>query len=186
MREIRARTIEQEDLVEDPCENVQCNNTSSTVTEPEEMASPHLRVQQSVTPIGVSPLNFPACPRGPGRPKLTRTGAPKLTKKSSSGSEVTQKKDGQPEKKRKQAESEGEPAPKKRRGRPPGSKNKSKSNDTVEDLVQEGDVCNICGFELNHPSKKDKAKDVCKNCKRIVHKPCLEKYDEACICSMGY
>ena len=46
--------------------------------------SPLLRIAGpgvSVGSLGVSPLNFPPCPRGPGRPKQTRTGAPKSTKK---------------------------------------------------------------------------------------------------------
>ena len=52
--------------------------------------------------------------------------------------------------------------------------------------LREAELLEMTEIELNHPSKKDEAKVVCKNCKRIVHKPCLEKYNEACICSMGY
>ena len=193
-RERRARTIEEEDLTTEPTtqstteptKNSTTERTTNSTTKPTrepQLSSPHLRAQQSVTPVGVSPLNFPACARGPGRPKLVRSGAPKLTKKSTVVSEASQK-EKPTTNKRKAVEPEGEPAPApKRRGRPPGSKNKTKSN--IEELVKDGDVCNICGFELNHATKKDKQKVVCKNCGRVVHKPCLDKYNESCICSIN-
>ena len=38
-------------------------------------------MKRILCPDGISPLVFPACPRGPGRPKKKREGAPKLSKK---------------------------------------------------------------------------------------------------------
>ena len=45
-----------------------------------------------------------------------------------------------------------------------------------ETFYDSGDLCNICQFALNHPTKADKPKVKCPLCERVMHKPCLEKY----------
>ena len=129
--------------------------------------APVLRVQGQSTENGVSPLNFPSCPRGPGRPK-GRVGAPKLVKKTASV-DSTPKKRGRPAKV--SESNEDEPVIKKRRGRPP------KFNYAPDDK------CAICGFELDHKTKKNKPKIACEDCGKILHKPCLTK-NEKCVCKL--
>ena len=53
-----------------------------------------------------------------------------------------------------------------------------------ETFYDSGDVCNICEFPLNHPTKVSKPKIKCDKCQPTLHKPCLEKYREKCICSI--
>ena len=74
--------------------------------------------------------------------------------------------------------------PTKKRGRPTGSKNKAKtlnpqshkpsSRDLADpeydnEFYDQGDISNVCGFQLNI-------------CVRLVHKPCVEKYGDLCEC----
>ena len=76
--------------------------------------------------------------------------------------------------------------PKKKRGRPIGSKNKKPKTSSRhladpqtddETFYDSGDVCNICEFPLNHPTKVSKPQLKCKKCQPTLHKPCLVKYD---------
>ena len=82
---------------------------------------------------------------------------------------------------------------KKKKGRPIGSKNKKPKTSSRhladpqtedETFYDSGDVCNICEFPLNHPTKVSKPKIECKKYQRTVHKPCLEKYGEKYFCSI--
>ncbi len=164
------------------------------------VASPSLRGLQSDTtvPVGVSPLNFPPCPWGPGRPRVGRQGAPGRKVVGKRKASAPPAFNFKPEMLSDYLVPE---PPKKRRGQPPGAKNKLKlasfitapetdtrtradiSVDPDSDIVfyDSADKCNICKFPLNQPTKVDKAKTKCGRCDRIVHKPCLEKYDEQCI-----
>ena len=100
-------------------------------------------------PVQISPLTFIPCPRGPGRPKITRHGAASVKRKNMEEALI-------------------DPPVKKRRGRPPGSKNKPKptSNATdntidkqTDDILEKimysnNDICNICHFYLNDTIKQ--------------------------------
>ena len=136
------------------------------VEEEDLIASPVLKrtVPNDLLPT-FSPLNFIPCPRGPGRPKVSRQGAASL--------------------KRKQEESNIETeAPKKKRGRPAGSKNKKKNeqinnnksdNSSTSDLpfFDSGDFCQICQFNLNDPIKRGGKVVQCTRCLEYVHELCL-------------
>lgn len=80
------------------------------------------------------------------------------------------------------------PEPKNKRGKPAGSKNKQKETQqklTQRELAENsshkevfydgGDICIICEFSLNHPTKKNKIITSCLSCLKAVHKPCLQK-----------
>ena len=139
---------------------------------------------------GISPMNFPACPRGRGRPKLNeRQGASKIKRKAAvlDEDESTQ--------------TSLIPAPKKR-GRPKGSKNKEKDQvsvsqpvrsqrelaesaaeeSTESSFIDSGDICLVCNFAFNDPIKRGKLITKCLVCKKKVHKPCLEK--SGCTCQL--
>ena len=106
----------------------------------------------------LSPLVFPPCPRGPGRPKKKREGAPVLKKHGKRMIDETE-----PE----------EPVPKKKRGRPLGSKNKAKDTETETlslraraEIAADIDIqnhansktCKICNFLLDDPIKTNKGR----------------------------
>ena len=106
--------------------------------------------------VQVAPMNFPACPKGRRRPKVTKMqGAPIRT--------------DQPEKQKFTTQQEEEepfsfvpdclrqfsiPQPPKKRGRPKGSKNKEQSKRTLVEtscdpeaevtFLDSGDLCKIC------------------------------------------
>ena len=116
-----------------------------------------------------SPMTFVNCPRGVGRPKKKRFGAPKLQKEILSS-------DNLPEVKRK-------------RGRPAGSKNKVKS--VVESVAKRPKLtmrekaevaaamdetkCDICEFSFDHPLKMNISRSRCETCHTLCHEPCLLK-----------
>ena len=132
----------------------------------------------------ISPLVFPACPRGPGRPKEKREGAPKISNKRP----------------HEEGSNENDQQPKKRRGRPPGAKNKPKEaqptmslRDRAENALnfelEENDgsfdkTCRICLFLLDDPIKINKGKTNCPPCNFVVHEPCLTK--DGCNCSIFF
>ena len=156
------------------------------------ISSPALRRLNLVQSHSISPMNFPACPKGRGRPKVTkRQGAPIRT--------------DQPEKRKFNTQQEEEepfsfvpdclrqfsiPQPPKKRGRPKGSKNKEQTKRTLVEtscdpeadvsFLDSGDLCEICGFALNASIKKGIAHERCKICNRLVHSPCLLK--SGCTC----
>ena len=123
-----------------------------------------------------SPLVFPPCLRGPGRPNKRREGAPAASK-------------------RQVEPHDEEPAPKKRRGRPPGSRNKTKEKshnipslsirERAEmaadfELEENESVCKICNFALDDPIKVTKRKITWPDCKSIVHQLCFLNYGYTC------
>ena len=133
------------------------------------------------------------CPKGPGRPKKKREGAPAFKKPlpQSKASKRGLENDDE------YLEKETLPPPKKR-GRPKGSKNKqtdkpakkddlktraeqSTDPDQEEIYLDSGDVCEICEFPFNHPLKITKPKMKCKSCTKTVHIPCYLK--NGCTCS---
>ena len=143
-----------------------------------------------------SPMVFKHCPKGPGRPKKTREGAPAFKKplaQTQASKRGLENEDN--------LEQETLPPPKKR-GRPKGSKNKPRENtgqpakkaddlktraersadpDNEETFLDSGDVCEICEFPFNHPLKRTKPKMKCKSCTKTVHIPCYLK--NGCTCS---
>ena len=123
-----------------------------------------------------SPLVFPPCLRGPGRPNKRREGAPAASK-------------------RQVEPHDEEEAQKKRSGRPPGSRNKTKEKpDDIPalsireraemaadfELEENESVCKICNFALDDPIKVTKRKITCPDCKSIVHQPCSLKDEYTC------
>ena len=128
----------------------------------------------------ISLMNFPACPKGRRRPKVTkRQGAPIRT--------------DQPEKQKCATQQEEEepfsfvpyclrqfvfPQPTKEGGRPKGSKNKEQSKRTLVEtscdpeaevtFLDSGDLCEICGFALNASFKKGIPHERCKNPSPLV------------------
>ena len=136
----------------------------------------------------MSPLIFKHCPKGPGRPKKKREGAP-VAKKPSKRMRPNDDTELNP------IEIEDQPPPKKR-GRPKGSKNKPTKKDTIkardraekaadpdqdETFHDSGDICDICEFPFNHPLKRTKPKMKCKRCSKTVHIPCYLK--SGCTCT---
>ena len=123
-----------------------------------------------------SPMDFMKCPRGVGRPKKKRFGAPKFTNKKFT-----------------LPEEEPLDKEKKKRGRPLGSKNKLKSQDepphkrpkqsTREmaelaasvSLEEESDFCKIFEFNFDHPLKREISITKCQHCEIYFHEPCLRK-----------
>ena len=89
------------------------------------------------------------------------------------------------------------PPPPKKRGRPRGSKNKAQPNAKTDNLrtratkaadpnpdeeyYDSGDICEICEFPFNHPTKIGKPKMKCKRCSKTVHIPCYLK--SGCTCT---
>ena len=130
-----------------------------------------------------SPMDFMHCPRGAGRPKKKRFGAPSLLKTRRGPaifSEPTSSADGD------------SLAPKKRgRGRPKGARNKSKDEPaqkrqkkTLRERAEEvaaytlnddSETCHLCLFRFDDPVKKDKTVTRCTICEVLVHEPCLVK-----------
>ena len=166
--------------------------------EEECVAGPALRTVNTARSVDTaasdSPLNFPHCVRGRLRPKEKRQGAPtKKAEKRKNAEETFDTLGLVPEALRQYMIV----PPKKTRGRPAGSKNKEKpsKSQTMKSSIREladpqyeseyfdsGDTCNVCGFQLNHPTKVDKPVISCNICSRLVHKPCIEKYGELCVC----
>ena len=134
-----------------------------------------------------SPIDFMHCPRGIGRPKKKRFGAPNLLKSKrkpvlnlESNNEVVEN-------------------PKKRgRGRPKGSKNKSRDEplskkqcievpkkslrqraedaaNFIDEDENDTEICLICQFRFDDPIKKDKVVTRCPSCQTTFHEPCLLK-----------
>ena len=147
---------------------------------------------------GISPMVFKPCPRGPGRPKLTRSGAPSKAPKKAAKRPRADENDheidflaGLPRK-------EVPPPPKRSRGRPKGSKNKQTEprKDTARERAEKaatidnddevffdsGDICNICEFPLNHRLKRNITKTTCAHCSAVVHTPCYNK--SGCTCQI--
>ena len=142
-------------------------------------------------------MNFLPCPRGPGRPnKNIHQGAPSIPAakqiKSPAIDCLTEESifSATPAILR---QYEVLPEPKKKQGRQAGSKNKQKETQqkpTQRELAEnsshkevfydEGDICIICEFSLNHPTKKNIIMTSCLSCLKAVHKPCLEKSDCNC------
>ena len=114
----------------------------------------------------ISQVNFPACPKGRGRPKITkRHGAPIRTNQPEKQKFTTLQEEDEPfsfvpDCLRQFAF----PQPPKKRGRPKGSKNKEQSKRTLVEtfcypeaevtFLDSGDLCKICGFSLNASNKK--------------------------------
>ena len=121
--------------------------------EEECLASPALRTVDNIA--SQSPLNFPHCVRGRGRPKEKRQGAPR--KKAEKRKAPEENFETVPEALRQYRIV----PPTKKRGQPVGTKNKVKtlsppthkpSNRDLADpqfnqeFYDEGDICNVCGF----------------------------------------
>ena len=45
----------------------------------------------------------------------------------------------------------------------------------AEEAVVSTEVCQICQFSFNHPTKQNKPLVYCPDCKTLVQQPCLEK-----------
>ena len=155
---------------------------------PEQIPVDHLANQDEAPFSFMSPLIFKHCPKGPGRPKKKREGAPVIKKSSKRirPNDDTEKNSN---------EIEDQPPPKKR-GRPKGSKNKTTKKDDIktrdraekaadpdqdETFYDSGDICDICEFPFNHPLKRTKPKMKCKRCAKTVHIPCYLK--SGCTCT---
>ena len=176
---------------------------SEEVIEHDDLPDISDNLPRSVAPSNVfSPLAFKPCPKGPGRPKKRREGAPVLNKKGlkRARNEIV---DNEEEKDDDHPENEQlpPPPPPKKRGRPKGSKNKIQiqtnttktSNDLRtratkaadpnpdEEFFDSGDICEICEFPFNHPTKIGKPKMKCKKCTKTVHIPCYLK--SGCTCT---
>ena len=141
----------------------------------------------------ISPLVFKQCPRGPGRPKRKREGAPnsKATKRA--------RENNNDDEIGKEPNENVEQPPPRKRGRPKGSKNKTKTvvepakkddlktraekaaDPNNEPFFDSGDICEICEFPFNHPLKINKPKMKCKQCTKTVHIPCYLK--NGCTCT---
>ena len=165
---------------------------------PKQTITNHLQSQQECE--GISPMTFKPCPRGPGRPKLTRAGAPQSKAPKKVGKRPRTDDDDcetpfqvdPPELPRKEAQ----PPSKKPRGRPKGSKNKQKQSQTKttreraveaataddddDPFFDSGDKCEICEFAFNHPLKQKIKKITCPHCTVLVHQPCYDK--SGCVC----
>ena len=159
--------------------------------EEECLASPALRTVHTATSVNTvtsdSPLNFPHCVRGRGRPKEKRQGSPrKKVEKRKAPEKDTGTLSLVPEALRQYLIV---PLTKKW-GKPAGSKKKARTHKcSSRDLADpqfdsqfydQEDVCNVCGFQLNQPTKADKTVITCNICARLVHKPCMEK--KSCVC----
>ena len=148
----------------------------------------------------ISPLVFKHCPKGRGRPKKGREGAPteKRGLKRARIQENTAKEASEEPIDIDQPGSEQlPPPPPKKRGRPKGSKNKAQPNAKTDNLrtratkaadpnpdeeyYDSGDICEICEFPFNHPTKIGKPKMKCKRCSKTVHIPCYLK--SGCTCT---
>ena len=124
-----------------------------------------------------SPMNFMKCPRGVGRPKKKRFGAPKVTGKRLRFSETGNSSNTE----------------KRKRGRPLGSKNKTRNNEepplkrakpsmrelaefaSSVSLDEAPETCQICQFNFDHPLKRDILITKCEVCENFFHEPCLRK-----------
>ena len=164
----------------DVMSQVELEATAPNISEDDIPSSPTLKNSLpphiSSDPVQISPLTFIPCPRGPGRPKITRHGAASVKRKNMEEALI-------------------DPPVKKRRGRPPGSKNKPKptSNATdntidkqTDDILEKimysnNDICNICHFYLNDTIKQHIKITTCIQCKSYVHEPCMMK--SGCTCS---
>ena len=135
---------------------------STPVSVPISVAS----VPISVAP-GISPMVFPPCPRGPGRPKIGRQGKPVLKKRKAVV--IEEPEDAfttVPDILRPYLLDTEQP---KKKGRPPGSKNKAKAK-----------VCKICNFDFVNQVKRGKIQTECPKCGDTVHSRCLEF--DGCLC----
>ena len=135
-----------------------------------------------------SPINFMHCPRGIGRPKKKRFGAPSLLKSrrkpvvdfidanDNNDAIENPKKRGRGRPKGSKNKAKDEPASKKSRVEPSKKSLRQRAEEAAYDEDEEdSQLCLICFFKFNDPIKKDKEITRCPTCSMLVHELCLLK-----------